>query len=109
MNYMNTKLKIQNEQVRFYKIKIKKRTRLDFIKEKEKLGPLDKKLKKYVWQLVNLNQGSFIFKNYEFQKYTLFIKENTPFTQLNSILLLGILDCNAKMGNETAGYYCINF
>ena len=24
-------------------------------------------------------------------------------------LLLGILDCNAKMGNETAGYYCINF
>ena len=24
-------------------------------------------------------------------------------------LLLGILDCDAKMGNETAGYYCINF
>ena len=22
---------------------------------------------------------------------------------------LEILDCNAKMGNETAGYYCINF
>ena len=24
-------------------------------------------------------------------------------------LLLGILDRNEKMGNETAGYYCINF
>ena len=51
---------------------------IDFIKEK--LGPLDKKkLKWYVWQLVNLNQGSFIFKNYDFQKkiytFSLFMKK----------------------------------
>ena len=26
-----------------------------------------------------------------------------------SFLLLGILDSNTKMGNETAGYYCITF
>ena len=41
---------------------------------------LIKKLKWYVWQLVNLNQGSFIFKkNYDFQKkihtFSLFIKK----------------------------------
>ena len=44
-----------------------------FKREWKKLGPLDKKLKWYVWQLANPNQGSFIFKNYDFQKkYTLF-------------------------------------
>ena len=40
---------------------------------------LIKKLKWYVWQLVNLNQGSFIFKNYDFQKkiytFSLFMKK----------------------------------
>ena len=52
---------------------------IDFIKENKKLGPLDKKkLKWYVWQLVNLNQGSFIFKIMNFKEihtFSLFIKK----------------------------------
>ena len=39
--------------------------------------------------MANLNQGSL--------------------TEYVSSWLLGILDCNTEMGNETAGYYCINF
>ena len=48
-------------------------------KRKKKLGLLDEKLKWYVWQLVNLNQGSFTFKNYEFQKIHTFYKKNHLF------------------------------
>ena len=36
-------------------------------------------------------------------------KTSNQKTKYILFLLLGILDCNAKMGNETAGYYCINF
>ena len=46
--------------------------------KKKKLGPLDKKLKWYVWQLVNINQGSFIFKIMNFKEihtFSLFIKK----------------------------------
>ena len=34
---------------------------------------------------------------------------NNQKTKYVLFLLLGILDCDAKMGNETAGYYCITF
>ena len=52
------------------------------------MGLLDKKKTKMTYLTIGQSQpGIFTFKNYEFQKYTLFIKEkNTPFTQLDSIL-----------------------
>ena len=36
-------------------------------------------------------------------------KTSNQKTKYILFLLLGALDYNAKMGNETAGYYCINF
>ena len=71
---------------------------IDFIKKK-KMGLLDKKLKWYAWQLVNLNQGSFTFKNYEFQK------KNTHFFIKNLPLLLNLTQFyihgnNSNLKNE---------
>ena len=66
--------------------------------------------------------GIFYLQNYEFQRNTHFFfldlnvstdiptaKRVTRKTKYILFLLLGILDCNTKTRNETAGYYCINF
>ena len=48
---------------------------------------LIKKIEMICLAISQSQPGIFTFKNYEFQKYTLFIKEkNTPFTQPDSIL-----------------------
>ena len=76
-----------------------------------------KKLKWHVWQLININQGSFIFKIMNFKEiHTFFLGLECFYRHPNSkmsnhklkyisFLLLGILDSNTKMGNETAGYF----
>ena len=63
--------------------------------------------------------GIFYLQNYELQRNTHFFlglecfyrhpnsKMSNHKLKYISFLLLGILDCDAKMRYETAGYYCI--
>ena len=85
--------------------------------KKKKLGPLDKKIEMTCLAIDQYQPGIFYLQNYELQRNTHFFlglecfyrhpnsKMSNHKLKYISFLLLGILDSNTKMGNETAGYF----